>query len=173
MPKWKPGIFGTGPCVPMDREARAVFKAKLQLQRRPGRLTIATAAIGRVLVDMLGPDGRLDPSLATIAERARVSVATVKRALAQLRECGFVTWTRRLIRDAASGWRTEQASSAYVLSVPATEVYSEAHFDPPVVKKFIISVQLLATIPREASKAAREGLASIAASRSRSLGLAR
>jgi hypothetical protein len=55
MPKWKPGIFGPGPRMPLDREQRAQFKAKLLLQRRPGRLTIATAAIGRVLVDMLGP----------------------------------------------------------------------------------------------------------------------
>jgi hypothetical protein len=113
MPKWKPGVFGPGPRVPMDRERRAVFKAKLLLQCRPGRLTIATATIGRVLVDMLGPDGTLCPSLATIAGRARVSVATVKRSLVQLRECGFVHWTRRLVRCAVGGWRTEQGPNAW------------------------------------------------------------
>jgi hypothetical protein len=137
MPKWKTGIFGPGPRVPMDRERRAVFKAKLLLQRRPGRLTIAAAAIGRVLIDMLGPDGTLCPSLATIAERARVSVATVKRALAQLRDCGFLLWTRRLTRCAANGWRTEQDTNAYVLAVPACE----AHNERPVIRKLIVPVQ--------------------------------
>jgi hypothetical protein len=41
----------------------------------------ATAAIGRVMIDMLGADCRPDSALTTIAEKARVSVATVKRAL--------------------------------------------------------------------------------------------
>jgi hypothetical protein len=66
---------------------------------------------------MLGHDGRLDPSHATIAARARVSIATVIRALAQLRALGFLTWVRRLVRTA---WRAEQTSSAYVLALPAS-----------------------------------------------------
>jgi hypothetical protein len=169
MPKWKTGIFGQGPRAPMNREARAVFKAKLQLQRRPGRLTIATAAIGRVLVDMLGADGRLDPSLATIAEKARVSVATVKRALVQLRQCGFITWTRRLVRCAASGWRTEQASSAYVLVIPACE----AHFAPQVRRKNSLAWVGSLPTPGPTQQEALRSLASIAAARMRTLGLAR
>jgi hypothetical protein len=117
MPKWhRDSIFGPGPRRPMDREQRAQFKAKLRLQRRPGRLTVAAAHIGRILVDMLGGDGRLDPSHATIAARAAVHVDTVRRAVAQLRQFGFLDWTRRLVRTA---WRCEQTSSAYVLKVPA------------------------------------------------------
>jgi hypothetical protein len=117
MPKWhRTSIFGTGPRVALDREQRAQFRAKLALQRRPGRLTIAAAHVGRILCDMLGPDGRLDPSHETIASRAAVHVETVRRALAQLRAFGFLDWTRRLIRTA---WRCEQTSSAYVLTVPA------------------------------------------------------
>src|SRR5215475_3458328 len=64
---WRNSIFGDGPRVRFDREQRAQWKARLQLQRRPGRLTIAAANVGRVLCDMLGDDGRLDPSHATIA----------------------------------------------------------------------------------------------------------
>jgi hypothetical protein len=127
-PWHRDSTFGDGPRRPLDREQRAQIKAKLLLQRRPGRLTIAAAQVGRVMVDMLGADGRLDPSLTTIADKARVSVATVKRALVQLRECGFVEWTRRLVRDAAGGWRTAQTTSAYVLAAPACEV----HFAPLV-----------------------------------------
>jgi hypothetical protein len=127
VPKWrKDSIFGEGPRVPRCREQRAQLKAKLKLQRRPGRLTIATAAIGCILVDLLGQDGRLDPSHKFLAELGRVSIATVKRALDQLREFGFLEWTRRLVR---CGPRCEQTSNAYVLRVPDCE----AHFARPVV----------------------------------------
>ena len=125
MPRFhKNSIFGPGRRVPLDREQRAVFKAKLKLQRRPGRLTIAAAVVGHVLADMLGMDGQLDPALATLATVARVSLATVKRAIVQLRACGFLVWERRLIRGAATGWRAAQTSNAYVLQVPACEAHS-------------------------------------------------
>src|ERR1700712_4106037 len=104
MPKWRTGsIFGPGLRIPLDREARAVFKAKLKLARRPGRLTIACIEVAHVLLDMMGADGRLDPSVEMIATRAAVSPSTVTRALAKLRALGFLGWTRRLARDAASG----------------------------------------------------------------------
>ena len=109
-------IFGIGPRVPLDREHRARWKAILLMHRRPGRLTIAAAQVGRVLLDMLGEDGRLDPCHATIAARACVSIATVIRSLAQLRALGFVTWVRRLVRTT---WRAEQTSSAYCLALPS------------------------------------------------------
>lgn len=66
---------------------------------------------------MLGPDGRLNPSHATTAARAIVCVDTVRWALAQFRQFGFLDWTRRLVRTA---WRCKQTSSAYVLTVPST-----------------------------------------------------
>ena len=114
--KWhRNSIFGDGPRVRLDRDQRAQWKAKLQLQRRPGRLTIGTADVGRALCNMLGNDGRLDPSHATIAIRSGVHISTVKRALEQLAEFGFLSWTRRLIRRA---WRCEQTTSAYVLMTP-------------------------------------------------------
>ncbi len=129
MPCWKnSSIFGDAPRVPLDREQRAQFRAKLLLNRRPGRLTIAAAQIGRILVDKLGPEGRLDPSIATLATLACVSQSTVKRALAQLKTFGFLDWARRLVRNSAKGWRCEQDTNAYVLRVPACE----AHFAPAV-----------------------------------------
>lgn len=122
--RWhRSSIFGIGPRIPLDREHRARFRALLALHRRPGRLTIAAAHVGRVLLDMLGDDGRLDPSHATIATRASVSIATVIRALAQLRALGFVTWVRRLVRTT---WRCEQTSSAYVISLPKASFLFDA-----------------------------------------------
>jgi hypothetical protein len=120
--RWrKDSIFGDGPRVILDRERRAQAKAMMKLQRRPGRLTIAAAQIGCILVDMLGPDGQLYPSHHRLAELACVHVATVKRALEQLRQFGFLDWTRRLVR---CGPRCEQTSNAYVLRLPSCE----AHF---------------------------------------------
>src|SRR3954452_15729580 len=84
--RWHTGsIFGAGPRIPLDREQRARFRALIALNRRPGRLTIAAAQVGRVLLDMLGQDGQLNPCHATLAAKARVHVDTVRRALAQLR----------------------------------------------------------------------------------------
>ncbi len=125
--RWHAGsIFGAGPRIPLDREQRARFRALLLLNRRPGRLTLSASVIGRILLDTLSEDGRLDPSHATIAARARVSIATVIRALAQLRAFGFVSWVRRLVRTA---WRAEQTSSAYVLAVPSAPAsFPEALF---------------------------------------------
>ena len=122
MPRWRRNsIFGLGPRVPLDREQRSQFRAKLLLQRRPGRLTLAAVQIGRILLDMLGADGQLDPSVATLAIRIAVHPSTVTRALARLKECGFLDWTRRMRRDSSTGWRGEQTSNAYVLRVPACD----------------------------------------------------
>jgi hypothetical protein len=117
----KDSIFGPGPRVTLDRERKAQFKAKVRLQRRPGRLTIAAAAVALVLLDMLGADGRLDPTIATLAALACVHKDTVNEAMKQLRTFGFLDWTRRLIRGSGTGWRAAQTSNAYVLRVPACE----------------------------------------------------
>lgn len=117
----KDSIFGPGPRVPLDRERKAQFKAKLKLQRRPGRVTIAAAAVALVLLDMLGADGRLDPTVATLATLACVHKDTVNEALKQLRAFGFLDWTKRLIRGPGTGWRAAQTSNAYVLRVPACD----------------------------------------------------
>jgi hypothetical protein len=102
---------------------RAQWQAKLLLARRPGGPTLGAVAVGRVLLDLLGQDGRLDPCLDTIAQLARVHVATVVRALAQLRSAGLLAWTRRLAR---AGWRAVQISNAYQLQVPACDTHFAA-----------------------------------------------
>ena len=112
---WRTGSqFGTGPRRPLDRESRAVWRARLDLARRAGRITALHALVGHALARRLGTDGRCDPSHATIAADAGASVRTVRRALVALADCGMVQWTRRLVR---AGWRTAQTSNAYALVV--------------------------------------------------------
>jgi DNA-binding transcriptional MocR family regulator len=122
--KWhKCSQFGDGPRVPLDREQRAQFKARLSLQRRPGRITLAAEKIGMILCNKMGADGALFPAHETLAVEAGVHKSTVQRSLERLRQFGFVEWVRRLIRTKATGWRCEQATNAYVLRVPACEVH--------------------------------------------------
>jgi hypothetical protein len=105
-------IFGTGPRRPLDREQRARFRFLLNAHRRARRVTPLGETIGNALVRRLGTDGQLDPSHDTLAADAGCSARTVRRALDAMKALGLLVWQRRLVRD---GWRTEQASSAYVL----------------------------------------------------------
>jgi hypothetical protein len=106
--------FGAGPRAPLCRERRAQWRARLDLHRRAGRVTALHAEVGRALLRRLAEDGQCDPAHDTIAADAGCGVRTVGRALAALRRCGLVTWTRRLVR---AGWRAAQTSSAYVLQL--------------------------------------------------------
>ena len=133
MRRWRRGSeFGDGPRVPLDREQRAVFRARLTMKafRRIGALTITAVRVAEIMLGMQGRDGRLDPSIETLAVRAGVDASTVVRALARLRGCGFVTWVRRLVRDGA---RVEQTSNAYVLTVPGSPDLRFAQAAKPVV----------------------------------------
>jgi hypothetical protein len=119
MPRWHKGsIFGDGPRVRLDRNGRARFRFLARAHRSANRLTADHLDVAEVLVSALGDDGRLDLSHETIAMRALCHVATAKRALARLRELGLIDWTRRLVRGAATGWRCEQTSNAYILRTP-------------------------------------------------------
>ena len=106
--------FGDGLRFPLDRERRAVWKARLDLARRAGRLTALHEKIGLALLRRQGTDGRCDPSHDTIAADVGCCPRTVRTALAALSELGMVKWVNRLVRV---GHRTEQTSNAYTLIV--------------------------------------------------------
>jgi hypothetical protein len=60
--------------------------------------------------------GRLDPSIATIAARARLAKGTVVRALARLKDAGFLDWFRRTRptdNEGQAGPQVEQVTNAY------------------------------------------------------------
>jgi hypothetical protein len=115
----KEAKFGPGPRLPIDREGRAVWKARVEIHCRAGRITDAGARIAYALLKRLGADGRCDPSHQTLADDTGRGVRTVRRALLRLKELGLISWFQRLVRDSATGWRVEQASNAYCLLLSA------------------------------------------------------
>jgi hypothetical protein len=124
MPRWRRNSeFGPGPRVPLCREQRARFLFLVRMHRSPGRLSAAALQVATALVRLLGSDGRLDPAHDTLARLASVHPATVRRALDRMRDLGLLHWTRRLVR---CGWRTEQASNAYVLTPRNTAAFAPA-----------------------------------------------
>jgi hypothetical protein len=102
MPRWRrDSTFGLGPRVPLDREQRARVLFLAGMHRRPGRLSAGGLQVLVALIRLLGADGRLDPSHATLAALAKVHVATVQRALDRLRSLGLLAWQRRLVRTSS------------------------------------------------------------------------
>jgi hypothetical protein len=98
--------------MPMDRERRAVWKARVEIHRRAGRLTDAGSYVALALLRRLGVDGRCDPSHQTLADDSGKSVDTVKRALKAMQALGMIDWARRVCREGARVWQT---SNSYLL----------------------------------------------------------
>ncbi len=107
-------VFGDGPRHPLCRERRAVWKARIDINRRAGRVTSDFGHVGEALLKRLGKDGRCDPSLQTLAKDSKEDVSTVQRALKAFYACGMVTWVRRIRRN---GTRVSQDTNAYVLTL--------------------------------------------------------
>src|SRR5690349_17824692 len=112
---WHRGsVFGDGHRVPLDREQRAVWKARVEIHRRAGRLTDAGSYVALALLKRLGQDGRCDPSHATLAADSGKSVDTVKRALKAMQKIGMIDWARRVCREGSRVW---QMSNSYLLQL--------------------------------------------------------
>ena len=110
---WHRGsVFGDGHRMPMDRERRAVWKARVEIHRRAGRLTDAGSYVALALLRRLGTDGRCDPSHQTLADDSGKSVDTVKRALKAMQKLGMIDWARRVCREGSRVWQT---SNSYLL----------------------------------------------------------
>src|SRR3954468_7159072 len=103
---WHRGsIFGDGHRVPMDRERRAVWKARVEIHRGAGRLTDSGSYVGLALVKGLGSDGRCGRAAETLHNDSAESIDTVKRALKALYELGMVDWLRRVCREGNRVWQ--------------------------------------------------------------------
>lgn len=112
---WHRGsVFGDGHRVPMDRERRAVWKARVEIHRRSGALTDGMSYVALALIKRLGKDGQCDPSHETLHNDSGESIDTVKRTLKTLHCLGMVDWARRLIRAGARVWQT---SNSYLLGL--------------------------------------------------------
>jgi hypothetical protein len=110
---WHAGsLFDAGPRRPLSIGDRCVWLGKLNNALQGRQISGKEFLVGRSLINLLGEDGRLDPSEAYLAERAMVSLSTVWRAKRRLEGLGLLRWQRRLTR---AGWRVEQTSCAYEL----------------------------------------------------------
>jgi hypothetical protein len=179
--------FGAGPRRPLDREQKARVKFLLHAHRRARRLTPHAELVGNALVRRLGVDGQLDPAHETIAQDVGCGTRTVRRALAALKALGLVMWQCRIVRD---GWRCAQTSNSYVLvpgagtlAAPAcggqsgretkTLMNQGLTYLPPMSdrdREFANAALARRRAVGEA-KAARKGLAAIAAVRMQVLGM--
>ncbi len=110
--------------------------------RQAGRRNGPLGHIGLEVLDLLANvvsyrTGRLEPSLAYLMAKLRRSKDAVVRALAALREHGFLNWLRR--HEAVElvegpGPRVRQVSNAYRLSLPARAARLLGHLltSPPL-----------------------------------------
>lgn len=160
-------VFGDGPRIPMCRERRAVWKARIEIHRRAGRITDGESYVGLALLKRLGQDGRCDPSHQTLADDSGESVSTVQRALKAFRACGMTSWVRRLVRD---GWRACQTSNAYLLTLGKPPQNPEKPYgvqsDRQIRKEDFSSVQQ--AVPEVSERERREAQAALARSATQS-----
>lgn len=134
---WRPiGIgVGRGNKRGARRYAAAVIKAAESLERRSratrrqsqpgvrnGALGDVALGVLRALYDMVDyATGRLEPAVATIAERTGYCYSAVHKALGRLREQGFLQWIRRsrpTENKGEAGPQVEQIPNAYGLTLP-------------------------------------------------------
>lgn len=130
---WRP--FAGGNLRGAKRRIAALLKSARELERRtraqrqaemPGAKNGVLGPIALEVLEVMYNrfldyrTGRLDPSVATIAEAVGHSYDAVHRALNKLRENGFLHWVRRSRKTENEGYgpQIEQISNAYVLLVP-------------------------------------------------------
>jgi hypothetical protein len=159
---WHRGsIFGEGPRHPLDRERRAVWKARLAMHERAGRITSDHEKIGEALLKRLGTDGRCDPSHATLAADTGKDVSTVKRALKAFHACGLVSWAKRIVR---AGQRVVQTSNAYLLTLGAAPNFPADRCEVPSARQTLkdIDSSVQQSVPEVSERERREAQAAMA-----------
>jgi hypothetical protein len=154
-PYRRDSTFGPGIRVPMCRERRAVWRARLHLFRRARKITPLFEDIGLAMLRRLGTDGRLDPAHGTLAGDVGCDVRSVQRALAAFKTCGLVLWVRRLVR---AGWRAEQISNSYVLAIGNPPAIPAPASDRQIARPTRLEAFPLSASPAEIA-AARDALA--------------
>ncbi|WP_129792544.1 RNA replicase [Sphingosinicella sp. CPCC 101087] len=102
---------------------RALLKAAERFEdltkpagRRMGELGWTGVKVLKALIEIVdNMTGRLEPAIATIAAKANLGVSTVGRALARLRDAGFLDWLRRTepLDNDGAGPQVHQTSNAY------------------------------------------------------------
>ena len=122
------------------REVRQVFLAAKRyelLGRQAGRRRGPLGHVGLEVLELLANivshrTGRLEPAITYLMGKLKRSKDAVVRALAALREHGFLDWLRRHetveVLEDAPGPRVRQVSNAYRLSLPARAAQLLGHW---------------------------------------------
>jgi hypothetical protein len=130
-------VFGPGPRVPLDRNAKVRVKelarALLRKTEAGRHYGVVTAKALAVLDALLWgfhntKSGQCDPSYEAIAARAGCARSTVAMAIKALEFAGILTWVNRIIRERdheldlfghwVRRWRIVRTSNAYVFRDP-------------------------------------------------------
>ncbi|TNC46478.1 helix-turn-helix domain-containing protein [Rubellimicrobium rubrum] len=127
------------------QEVRRVVLAAKRYElagRAPGRRGGPLGHVGLEVLELLANlvsfrSGRLEPAITYLMQRLKRSKDAVVRALAALREHGFLDWLRRHERVElvdGPGPRVRQVSNAYRLSLPPRAARLLGHLlsDPPL-----------------------------------------
>jgi|SRR5215213_1779366 len=129
MPAWSDSTPAFVIFEPITRKAAtAIWNKARRLDFRTARKGRHGGMIGRSALNVLSvlifdfldyQSGRLDPSYAAIARKARMCERTVAKALAKLKMLGILTWIRRCHEERGPwGVRLKQQSNAYALMTP-------------------------------------------------------
>jgi DNA-binding MarR family transcriptional regulator len=130
-------VFGDGPRVPLDREAKVrimhfarALKHRTEPRQHYGVLTGKFVDVLHALLWLIhdGRSGQCNPAYATIADKAGCAPSTVGEAIKALEDAGILGWVNRIRRIGsrerdlfghwATTWRVVRTSNAYVFHDP-------------------------------------------------------
>src|SRR3954447_6127574 len=126
---WRDSTSAIVRYVPVSRkQATAIWQKARRLDMRTSRKGRHGGMIGRSALALLSvlifdfldyASGRLDPSQAAIARKARMCERTVAKALQKLKTLGLLNWLRRCHEERGPwGVRFKQDTNAYVICEP-------------------------------------------------------
>lgn len=139
------------PCKKVDMQKILLAARRYEIEgrgrgQRNGPLgTVALEVLALFINTIRFRTGRLDPSLTYLMSRLKRSKAAVVRALAALRDHGFLDWVRRyepVERDGA-GPQRRQLSNAYRLSLPKRAIHLiQRWFGRPAILDDVLTAEL-------------------------------
>ena len=121
---WHGGsVLDAGPRRPLSYGQREQYRRLLDTAARGRSIGAMAERVGRQLVELLGKDGRLDPSYATLARLAGCCEKTARTAVQDLIALGLLRKVTRVVR---AGWRLSRHTNAYELLLPAAATVEAA-----------------------------------------------
>src|SRR3954447_26693413 len=138
-PVWRDSTTKTVKFMPLKKkQAVKIFHKARAFERQTRQKGKQDGALGRngllvlhtLIFDILDyATGQLDPAIETIAKKAAISISSVKRGLANLKQSGVLHWLRRAAetRDKQGRFCLKQDTNAYGIVPPSQWL---GFFDP-------------------------------------------